>query len=48
MNTYVYKSANNDNTIIFHHSSNHSKIKTLRKKGINLIKSKLNTNKKFD
>ena len=48
MNTYIYKSANNNNTIIFHHSSNRSKIKTLRKKGINLIKSKLNTKKKFD
>ena len=48
MNTYIYKSANNNNTIIFHHSSNQSKIKTLRKKGINLIKSKLNSKKKFD
>ena len=48
MNTYIYKSANNNNTIIFHHSSNRSKIKTLRRKGINLIKSKLNTKKKFD
>ena len=48
MNTYIYKSANNNNTIIFHHSSNRSKIKTLRKKGINLIKSKLNTKKKFN
>ena len=48
INTYIYKSANNNNTIIFHHSSNRSKIKTLRKKGINLIKSKLNTKKKFN
>ena len=48
MNTYIYKSANNNNTIIFHYSSNHSKIKKLRKKGIYLIKSKLNTKKKFD
>ena len=48
MNTYIYKSANNNNTIIFHHSSNRSKIKTLRKKGINLIKSKLNAKKKFN
>ncbi len=48
MNTYIYKSAKNDNTIIFHHSSNHSKIKVLKKRGINLIKSKLNTKKKFD
>ena len=48
MNTYIYKSVNNNNTIIFHDSSNQSKIKTLRKKGINLIKLKLNNKKKFD
>ena len=48
INTYVYKSAKKNNTIIFHCSSNHLKIKSLRRKGINLIKSRLNTEKKFD
>jgi len=48
MNSYIYKSVKKNNTIIFHHSSSHSKIKVLRKRGINLIKSKLNSKKKFD
>ncbi len=48
MNTYIYKSVKNDNTIIFHNSSNHSKIKALKKRGINLIKLKLTTKKKFN
>ena len=48
MNTYIYKSAKNNNTIIFHNSSNHTKIKSLKRKGIYLIKITLNTKKKFD
>lgn len=48
MNTYIIKSVKNNNTIIFHHSSNHSKIQNLKKRGITLIKSKLNIEKKFD
>ena len=46
--TYIFKSAKKDNTIIFHSSSNHSKIKILKKKGITLIKMKLNAKKRFD
>ena len=48
LNTYIFKSTKKNNTIIFHNSSNHSKIKILKKKGIILIKSKLNIEKKFD
>ena len=44
----MFKSAKKDNTIIFHCSSNYSKIKILKKKGITLIKSKLNFKKKFN
>ncbi len=46
--THIFESVKNNNTIIFHHSSNRSKIKILRKKGIILIRSKLNTKKRFD
>ena len=48
LSTYVFKSAKKDNTIIFHCSSNYSKIKTLEKKGIILIKSRLNSKKRFN
>ena len=46
--SYIFKSVKSNNTIIFHNSSNHLKIKTLTKKGIILIKSKLNREKMFD
>ena len=48
LNTYIIKSAKKNNTIIFHCSSNHSKIKILEKKGITLIKSRLNFKKRFN
>ena len=48
MDTYIFKSAKKNNTIIFHCSSNYSKIKILKKKGITLIKSKLNIKKRFN
>ena len=48
LSTYVFKSAKKDNTIIFHCSSNYSKIKILEKKGIILIKSRLNFKKRFN
>ena len=48
LSTYVFKSAKKDNTIIFHCSSNYSKIKILEKKGIILIKSRLNSKKRFN
>ncbi len=46
--TYLYKSVKKDNTIIFHNSSNITKIKNLKKRGVNLVKSRLNKQKKFD
>ncbi len=40
--SYIFKSAKKDNTIIFYNSFNKTKIKILKKKGITLIKTKLN------
>ena len=48
LNTYIFKSAKKNNTIIFHNSLNYPKISILKKKGIYLIKSKLNIKKKFN
>ncbi len=48
LNTYIFKTVKKNNTIIFHNSDNSAKIKILKKKGINLIKSKLNIKKRFD
>ena len=47
LNSYIIKSANKNNTIIFHNSSNKRKISILKKKGIALIKSKLDNKKLF-
>ncbi len=47
-NTYIFKSAKKNNTIIFHNSLNSTKIRILKKKGITLIKMKLNSKKRFD
>ncbi|MDC0533237.1 bifunctional diaminohydroxyphosphoribosylaminopyrimidine deaminase/5-amino-6-(5-phosphoribosylamino)uracil reductase RibD [Candidatus Pelagibacter sp.] len=48
LNSRIFKSSKKGNTIIFHSSSNILKSKILRKKGIILIKSKLNKEKNFD
>ena len=48
LDSYIFRSAKKSNTIIFHNSSNNSKIKILKKKGINLVKFKLNNNNHFD
>ena len=48
MISYIFKSAKKNNTIIFFNKGNYEKIKTLKKKGIILIKSDLNKNKVFD
>ena len=48
LNTYIFKSAKKNNTIIFHCSSDHSKINILKKRGITLIKSRLNLKKRFN
>ena len=47
-NSYIFKTANYKNTIIFYSNYNKSKISIFKKKGIHLIKSKLIQNKYFD
>ena len=42
LKSYIFKSAKKGNTILFYHSSNIKKIKVLKKKGLTLIKTKLN------
>ena len=48
LSSYVCKSIKKENTIIFYNSSKNSKIKLLKKKGVILIKSKLDNKKRFD
>ena len=48
LNSYIFKSANKNNTIIFHNSSNNRKIKILKRKGITLIKFKVDNKKLFN
>ena len=48
LNTYIFKSTNNNNTVIFHNSNKSSKIKILRKKGMILVKTSLGNNKRFN
>ena len=48
LNTYVFNTIRKNNTIIFHNSSKKNKINILEKRGINLIKSKLDNKKYFD
>ena len=47
-NSYVFKSVKKYNTIIFYNSTNNEKIQILKKKGIILVKSKVNNKKLFD
>ncbi len=46
--TQIFKTVKKDNTIIFYNSSNQKKIKYLRKKGIILIKLKLDNRNNFN
>ena len=48
LNSYILKSVKKENTIIIHNSVDQIKIRFLEKKGINLIKSKLDNKKKFN
>ena len=48
LNSYIFKSSKKNNTIIFHNSSNNKKIQILKKKGITLIKSKVDNENLFD
>ena len=47
-NSYIIKSSNNKNTLIFYNKADKSKISKLKKKGIILIKSKVNRYNRFD
>jgi diaminohydroxyphosphoribosylaminopyrimidine deaminase / 5-amino-6-(5-phosphoribosylamino)uracil reductase len=46
--SYIFKTANKHNTIVFYNSADRKKIILFKKKGIHLIKSKLIKNKYFD
>ena len=48
INSYIIKTSNNINTLIFYNKANKSKISKFKKKGIQLIKSKINKNNRFD
>ena len=46
--SYLFKTANKNNTIVFYNEAEKSKIYEFKKSKINLIKSKINKNRKFD
>jgi len=48
VNSYVVKTANKNNTIIFYNQANKSKVLDFKRKKIQLIKSKVNKQGKFD
>ena len=48
INSFIIKTANKFNTIIFYNEANKSKISSFRKKGINLMISKIDNQGKFD
>ena len=47
-NSYIIKSSNNKNTLIFYNKADKSKISKFKRKGIILIKSKVNRDNRFD
>ena len=47
-NSYIFKTANKENTIIFYKNADKAKILIFKKKGIKIIKSNLVKNKYFD
>tara|TARA_B100000035_G_scaffold307209_1_gene310176 strand:+ start:15 stop:413 length:399 start_codon:yes stop_codon:yes gene_type:complete len=48
MDSYIIKSSNKQNTLIFYNKADKLKILRFKRKGIQLIKSKINQNNKFD
>ncbi len=48
INSYIIKTAKNGNTLIFYNKAVKQKITNFRKKGVKLIKSKINKKNKFD
>ena len=47
-NSYIFRTANKDNTVIFYKNADLAKISVFKKKGIQLIKSNLIKNRNFD
>ena len=47
-NSYIIKTANKDNTLIFYNKAEKSKISDFKKTGVKLVKSKINKKNKFD
>ncbi len=47
-NTYIFKTANKKNTIVFYNKANKTRISMFKKKKIELIKAKLNNSKYLD
>ena len=48
INSYIIKSSNNKNTLIFYNKADKSKISKFKRKGIHLIKSKIDKNNRFE
>ncbi len=48
LNSYIIKSSNTKNTLIFYNRADKLKISKFKRKGINLIKSKVDKNNRFD
>ena len=48
INSYIIKSSNNKNTLIFYNKADKSKITKFKRKGIHLIKSRIDRNNRFD
>ncbi len=48
INSYIIKSSNKKNTLIFYNTADKSKISKFKRKGIRLIKSKIDRNNRFD
>ena len=48
IDSFIVKTANRSNTIIFYNEANKSRILNFKKKGIKLIRSKIDKNKRFD
>jgi diaminohydroxyphosphoribosylaminopyrimidine deaminase/5-amino-6-(5-phosphoribosylamino)uracil reductase len=48
INSYIFNTANNKNTIIFYNNADKQKISLFKKKGIRLIKSNLTKKRHFD
>ena len=48
ISSYIFRTANKDNTVIFYNKANKTKVSIFKKKGIQLIRSNLLNNENFD